>query len=177
MSIATIGRRAFTFDPGEPAKPFDFLRESTWPTEQQVSDADQMAISYLCAYRACAGGWFEIPSSLTTVCRDIGTLDPSLFDVTKLGPSGPKPGEGLAVWDNDGIVNTASMLWPNREHTRLVAADHLDIVGHYLARETVPCPDASGRHYASYDGLKSHTSFTQDEFDRVWKDIFDFCVS
>ncbi|HUO75245.1 MAG TPA: hypothetical protein VMU39_31085 [Solirubrobacteraceae bacterium] len=176
MSIATIGRRAFTFDPGKPAEPFDFLKESTWPTNEQASDADQMDISYLCAYRACAGGWFEVPPSLATVCRDIATLNTSLFDLTKLGPHGPKPGEGLAVWDNDGIVNTASMLWPNREDTLLVAADHLDIVGHYVARKTVPSPDASGRHYASYDGLKSHTSFTQDEFDHVWNGIFDFCV-
>jgi hypothetical protein len=113
----------------------------------------------------------------TAVCRDIGRLDTSLFDAAKLRPSGPKPGEGLAVWDNDGIVNTASMLWPDLEHTRLVAADPLDIVGHYLARETVPCPDASGRHHTAYDGLGSHSAFTQDEFDHVWKDIFDFCVS
>ena len=83
----------------------------------------------------------------------------------------------MAVWDNDGIVNTTSMLWPDLQETRLVAADHLDIVGHYVLRDTVPSPDASGRRYASVDALKSHTAFTQDAFDRVWEDVFDFCVS
>jgi triacylglycerol lipase len=83
---------------------------------------------------------------------------------------------GQGVWDNDGIVNTTSMLWPDLEKTRLVAADHLDIVGHYLLRETVPS-DTSGRRYASVDALKSHTQFTQNEFDDVWKEVFDFCVS
>ena len=61
--------------------------------------------------------------------------------------------------------------------TRLVAADHLDIVGHYVLRKARPSPDRLGRVYASYDALKSHTEFTQDKFEQVWKDVFDFCVS
>ncbi len=176
-SFATIGRRAFTFDPGEPAKPLDLHNPSTWPTKGRVSDAGEMDISYLLTYRACAGGRFKVPSSVAKTSGDIDTLNASLLDLTKLGPSGPTSGDRLAVWDNDGIVNTTSMLWPDLQETRLVSADHLDIVGHYVLRENVPSPDASGRRYSSVDALKSHTEFTQDAFDRVWKDVFDFCVS
>jgi len=176
-SIATIGRRAFTFDPRQRAKPFELHNTSTWPTKKRESDAAEMDISYVLTYRACAGGPFTVPSSVAEPAGDIDTLNLSLLDVTKLGTAGPTSGEGLAVWDNDGIVNTASMLWPNLELTRLVAADHLDVVGHYVLRETVPSPDASGRRYASVDALKSHTEFTQDAFDHVWKEVFDFCVS
>ena len=174
-SIATIGRRVFMFDPNEPAKPFDLRNRSTWPTKERVSGGE-MDISYLLTYRTCAGGPFKVPSSVAELAGDIDALNLSLLDVTKLGPSGPTSGEGLAVWDNDGIVNTSSMLWPDLQDTRLVAADHLDIVGHYVLRETVPS-HALGRRYASVDALKSHTEFSQDAFDRVWKDVFDFCVS
>ena len=175
-SIATIGRRAFTFDPGHEAKPFAFRSPCTWPTNERVSDAAEMDLSYLLTYRACAGGPFRVPSSVKEQAGDIDTLDDSLLDLTKLGACGPTSRQGLAVWDNDGIVNTASMLWPDLDHTRLVAADHLDIVGHYVLRETVPS-DTSGRRYASVDALRSHTEFTQAEFDRVWQEVFDFCVS
>jgi len=175
-SIATIGRRAFTFDPRTAAKPFDFHDPSTWPTKERVSNAGEMDISYLLTYRACAGGPFMVPSSVAVPAGNIDTLNQSLLDLRKLGPCGPTSGQGLAVWDNDGIVNTASMLWPDLQETRLVAADHLDIVGHYVLRKTVPS-DASGRQYAAVDALKSHTEFTQDAFDRVWNDVFDFCVS
>ena len=42
----------------------------------------------------------------------------------------------IELWDNDGVVNTAPMLWPKGEKV-LVLADHLDIVGHYkLVRPT-----------------------------------------
>jgi len=177
MSIATIGRRAFDFEAGEAAETFDLTKPSTWPNERRSADADQMDISYLLTYRACAGGPFEIPPSVATPARNIGKLNLSLFEAARLEPSGPNSKQGLAIWDNDGIVNTASMLWPNLEATRLVAADHLDIVGHYVLRETRPSPDYFGRRYASYDSLKSHTHFNPDEFDRVWKAVFDFCVS
>ena len=134
-----------------------------------------MDISYLLTYRACAGGPFTVPESVEMPAGNIDKLNPSLLELTKLGRCGPTSGQGLADWDNDGIVNTASMLWPDLQETRLVAADHLDIVGHYVLRKTVPS-DASGRRYASVDALKSHTEFTQKEFDDVWEQVFDFCV-
>jgi hypothetical protein len=156
---------------------FDDLLEA-----ELLRGAGRMDISYLLTNRACAGGFFKIqnstfPSPLAKLCDDIANLNTSLFDEAKLKPSGPKRGEALEVWDNDGIVNTASMLWPNGKDTRLVAADHLDIVGHYVLRKTTPSPDRSKRVYASYYALRSHTEFTQYKFDQVWKDVFDFCVS
>ncbi len=177
MSIATLGRRAFKFDSGKRAAPFDLLAPRTWPTHDLVDDASQMDISYLLTYRACAGGLFDYPPPLAELCHDIANLNTSLLEETKLEPFGPKPGQALEVWDNDGIVNTASMLWPNGTDTRLVAADHLDTVGHYVLRKTMPSPNLSGRLYASVDALKSNTEFTSDNFGRIWKDIFDFCVS
>jgi len=182
MSIATVARRAFRLDAGKLAAPFDFSDPRTWPTQRLLGDADQMDISYLLANRACAGGLFRIgdssfPPSLAELCEDVAKLNVSLFNDAKLKGSGPMRGEALEVWDNDGIVNSASMLWPNGADTRLVAADHLDIVGHFVLRPTMPSPDASGRLYASVDALKSHTEFAQDEFDHVWKAGFDFCVS
>lgn len=178
LSIATIGRRAFDFDPDRPAPPFDLRARSTWPTAHRLPNARQMDVSYLYAYRACAGGHFDFPPSVSALCHDIANIDRTLFHPARLGAAGPKPGERLAVWDNDGIVNTASMLWPNRETTRLVAADHVDIVGHYRLRETRPSsPDYFGRRFASYDALKSQTGFAQADFDPVWNEVFDFCVS
>jgi triacylglycerol lipase len=232
MSIATVGRRAFKFQTGEPAAPFDLLVDQAQPTRRlaqvagafaslieagahllqkgagydatnrdgqrqrartrgrqenelldellgadAVAGARQMDISYLLTYRACAGGPFEYPPSVGKLCGDVANLNTSRFDEGKLGPYGPRRGTALEVWDNDGIVNTASMLWPNGGETRLVAADHLDIVGQYKLRKAKPSPDRSGRIYASYDALKSYTEFAQDEFDHVWEDVFDFCVS
>jgi hypothetical protein len=54
----------------------------------------------------------------------------------------------IAIWDTDGIVNTASMIWqnpkPHAEDIVLVNADHIDIVGHYKKRRL--CRDRnSGR--------------------------------
>jgi triacylglycerol lipase len=177
MSVATVARRAFKFDTGEPASRFDLVNPLTWPTRDLADDARQMDVSYLLACRACAGGPFDYPRSVSELCRDIANVDTSLFAEAKLEPAGPKRGDALEVWDNDGIVNTASMLWPNGADTRLVAADHIDIVGHYALRKTKPSPDRSRRRYASYDLLRSHTAFTPDMFEQVWKDVFEFCVS
>jgi hypothetical protein len=177
MSIATLGRRAYRFDPGTAAPPLSLLDPATWPNIGNTTSAGDMDISYLLTYRACAGGHFSIPSSVADLCGDLATLDTSMFDGTNLDPDGPTSGDPVAVWDNDGIVNTASMLWPNREDTVLIAADHLDVVGHYAPRRTIPSPDATGRRNAAYDALRSHTNFTPDRFGDIWTAIFDFCAS
>ena len=59
--------------------------------------------------------------------RPIPVAGPGRKSDQVLGQAPPEP---IELWDNDGIVNTASMLWPKGE-TVLVPADHLDIVGHY----------------------------------------------
>jgi hypothetical protein len=81
----------------------------------------------------------------------------------------------IAVWDNDGIVNSASMLWPNGRETLLVNADHMDIVGHF--RPVRAEHGVAGRKYQSYDLLKSGSGFDPNKFAQVWNGVFDFCVS
>jgi len=87
-------------------------------------------------------------------------------------------GEGREVTihdaDNDGIVNTASMLWPRGE-TFLVQADHGDIIGH---RQRVAAnPDVEGRAYRAYDLLKSSSGFGQDMLEGVWQHVLRFAVA
>jgi triacylglycerol lipase len=178
MSIATVARRAFRFDPGERVDRFDLLDAGTWPTNELVDGAGQMDVSYLFAYRACAGGPFDYPPFASATNGSLAQLDTTMLDPTHLGLPRQWADTGrLEIWDNDAIVNTASMLWPNEKETRLVAADHLDIVGHFTLRKTTPSPSPSGRRYASYDALGSHSEFMQVDFDRVWQAIFDFCAS
>ena len=85
----------------------------------------------------------------------------------------------LEIWDNDGIVNTLSMLWPKGPNV-LVAGDHLDIVGHYkpvkVERKRVGSGCRAGREYRSYDLLKSVPKFNDQTFEQVWTEIFNFSV-
>lgn len=89
------------------------------------------------------------------------------------------PQASLELWDNDGIVNTLSMLWPKGENV-LVASDHLDIVGHYkpvkLGRKRAGCGRGPARVYRSYDLLKSFPRFSDEMFEQVWTEIFNFSV-
>ena len=88
---------------------------------------------------------------------------------------GPLPPQPIELWDNDGIVNTVSMLWPGDE-TVLVQADHLDIVGHYWLRPAQPAVSGAPRTYQSYDSLKSSPLFKTNTFDKVWTEIFFFAA-
>jgi len=81
----------------------------------------------------------------------------------------------IAAYENDGIVNTASMLWPNGDDTFLVRADHADIIGHF-ANDEAP-QGREGRKRYRYDLLQSHSGFTQDDFTNVWRHIFEFVCS
>lgn len=65
------------------------------------------------------------------------------------------------------------MLWPPQAETRLVSADHGDIIGHY-DREPRSAR-ASGRQHDVYDLLGSGSGFTQTQFETVWEEIFAFC--
>jgi hypothetical protein len=116
-------------------------------------------LSYRVCYRACAGGPFSRPEGGGRVTR---RLDGA-------------PQGRLELWDNDGIVNTLSMLWPKTENV-LVAGDHLDIVGHYRLVEVDDnerdcCP---ARRYRSYDLLRSKPPFGTQTFEKIWTEIFDF---
>jgi hypothetical protein len=162
-SYATVGRRAFRFEAGHPAPRWDLLNPLTYPEcTPRAGRNGHTDIVYRYCYRACAGGPFQYP-------------DPNKVPVPRpfaLATHLPRP---IELWDNDGIVNTASMLWPDGERTLLVECDHMDIVGHY---KLVRAPDdESMRKYQAYDLFKSDSGFHSEAFQKVWNDVFDFCIS
>jgi hypothetical protein len=149
-SYATVAPHPFRFEPGKPAPFWDLLKPWTWPAFTEGTGASAGTdLSYRYCYRACAGGPFQYPEPGPA---------PRL---TPVGKAEPRPIEN---WDNDGIVNTASMLWPDGQKTVLVECDHMDIVGHYdRVRPGV------------YDLLESASGFEKSDFEKLWNDVFDFC--
>ncbi|MGZ4814080.1 MAG: esterase/lipase family protein [Terriglobales bacterium] len=165
LSYVTVGGRPFQFphdgtvpawELSNPATLLDVIRDP------QVNGKTDVA--YRLCYRACAGGPFRSPQGAGDITR-------------VLGRTPPLP---LETWDNDGIVNTASMLWPTGARV-LVMADHLDIVGHYSLIETPEArkskrPFEVARQYQAYDFLQSAPRFTGRAFRQVWTEIFEFAV-
>jgi len=156
LSYATLGRRPFRFVPGQPAPVWDLANPCTF---REIAFAGKPSagtdIAYRLCYRACAGGPFR---------------QPGLGGKVSWRLTGSR-GDPIELWDNDGIVNTASMLWPGVENA-LVDCDHLDIVGHYKLTKAAR---GGGRRYQSYDALKSGSRFSDEKFAKVWTEIFDFC--
>jgi len=166
LSYATVGGRAVQFRSGCSAPVFSLANPlDDLAVLQACGQSAGTDIGYRLCYRACAGGPFEIPKMAGSIGR-------------VLGPLPPVP---LQVWDNDGIVNTLSMLWPGNGNV-LVQADHLDIVGHYHLRPERPEAYKEGivppppRTFESYDTLKSSPQFEQKVFDKVWQEIFFFAA-
>jgi hypothetical protein len=160
MSYATLGTRVFDFQPGAVLKPWKLWSPFSWNDLDAVPGAaSEMDPFYRLAYRACAGGPFE---------RSPEIEQPAAFD----DGSAAAP---IEAWDNDGIVNTASMLWPHAEQTRLIRGDHADIIGHF---ELVRAPDGSGRSFHTYDllGSGSKRHFSRENLRRVWEQVFEFCT-
>ena len=159
-SYATRGARPFQFSPGAAAPLWKPCKPSTWPNAGLAPGKRETTdITYRTSYRACAGGPFDWPHGSARVA-------------TKFGSNEKVP---LEVWDNDGIVNTASTLWPNGEDTLLVDGDHGDIIGHYCLLPKDP-PRHAERSHVSFDLLRSDSGFNEDTFRAVWKDVFDFSV-
>lgn len=163
LSYASVGGRVLQFQAGRPAPMFSVANPCDYVqllgTSERNSKTD---IGYRLCYRACAGGPLKV-------------ADPGHYSWV-LGPDAPVP---LEVWDNDGIVNTISMLWPAKDATTvLVQADHLDIVGHRLLRKTQRQPGGGEppRTYESYDTLKSAPHFKQETLRHVWEEIFAFAA-
>jgi len=165
-SYATVGGRAFQFqvETRSPAPVFDLV--------DPICDLDVALgcgssasndLSYRLCYRACAGGPLPWPKPLGKVAKILE----------------PRPPLPLELWDNDGIVNTVSMLWPQGE-TVLVQADHLDIVGHYVLRprdvQSRPCSWEPPPGHDSYDTLRSAPHFRRNVFEQVWEEIFSFAT-
>ena len=104
-------------------------------------------------------------------------------EVTDLTTGARLPTAALSEADNDGVVNTLSMLWPAETDAAhriyLVEADHGDIVGHYARKQCRAEARELARsrlHYA-YDIFESGSGFDDARFGQVWKHIFDFCLS
>ncbi|KAJ9111078.1 hypothetical protein QFC19_001276 [Naganishia cerealis] len=178
LSYATLGNRPPPFNRAD-KESGGKVDEPVWSGLPISGDYDIRArngcdSTYLAAWSATAGGKFN--------GNNVGAQT-----VTDLESGNPEP-VNLEQWDNDGIVNTASMLWPNGKDTVLVHGDHGDIIGHYelvptvaytefqqlsdRAKESLPAP---ARRYASYDIFVSGSGFTPDRFTKVWNGVFDFC--
>ncbi|HEY6555944.1 MAG TPA: hypothetical protein VI072_01670 [Polyangiaceae bacterium] len=99
-----------------------------------------------------------------------------------LSGGAPIPSSEIAVSDNDGVVNTLSMLWPydardpGRHRAFLVEGDHADVIGHYRLQPDSPRAK-SDRAYDAYDIFESGVGFNDDDFERLWKHIFEFAFS
>lgn len=113
-------------------------------------------------YRACADarGPFHRPPVLAPLSRLDG-----------------RPAFPLTPEDNDGVVNTLSMVWPyddedpHRHVHLLVEADHGDIVGHYALR-AVGEPVRAGRRHVAYDFFQGARLVDDDAFRAIWDDLF-----
>jgi hypothetical protein len=87
----------------------------------------------------------------------------------------------LSPRDNDGVVNTLSMLWPydpenpDQHSITLVESDHGDIIGHYQRRVAKDAPK-KGRRHDAYDFFPSGSGFDAALFREVWEDVFGFAV-
>jgi len=144
LSYVTVGGRPFAFSAKEPAPVWELTNPLTYPElTSQTELSAKTDLSYRLCYRACAGGPFHWPDEAGRSWRVLGK----------------EPPQSIETWDNDGIVNTASMLWPVG-HRVLVMADHLDIVGHYELVEAADSDDCkcycgAARRYQSYDCLQS----------------------
>lgn len=112
--------------------------------------------------------WLE---TFTFLHKVIGTCPPDSLSPSpysgKLTILGTDVERSVGRADNDGIVNTVSMIWPNENETRLVEADHGDIIGHY------PQVESEG----SYDLLRSQPTFSKERFEDVWARVRCFAVN
>jgi triacylglycerol lipase len=154
-SYATLGRAPF----GE-VRMEHSLRSVPAVVKAAFTDALDTDLTYRVSYTACCDGPF--------VAGDLNTAP-------WLGGKGPFGETGdvvLADSDNDGIVNTASMLLPGGD-TVIVPGDHADIIGHF---ERKPNSGTGTRIYEAYDLLSSGSSFTKQTFEAVWNDVFAFAL-
>lgn len=131
----------------------------------------QPATPFLYGYAACASGPFQDPSAQGEALADTITV---LTNGSKLSRA------SIATADNDGIVNTLSMLWPPStadaaHETFLVNADHADVIGHFaLSAQAAPKTAERDRVYDAYDIFLSGSGFDAARFDLLWRSIFRF---
>jgi hypothetical protein len=143
-SYATVSPCPFQFEPGRPAAVWSLA--NPFDTAHVLEPSSATDIVYRACYRATAGGPFT--------------------------PSPNLPWE-LEPWDNDGIVNTASMAWPLGDNV-LLHADHMDIVGHYAS---IRGPAGAPRTRRAYDLLGSASAFDGARFRQLWTEIFAWATA
>jgi pimeloyl-ACP methyl ester carboxylesterase len=173
-SYATIGKSPFSFDTGETVPMWELLLPWTFGSTLE-NLADQMDQVYLHCYRACAGGPFAYPGDANYVPGSGSVPWGEIPTPQAVFPTSAFAGK-ISLWDNDGIVNTASMLWPNGNETILVPCDHADILGHYKRVPVAIQAEESGRQFEAYDLLKSGSRFSDTEFQEIWSSIFGYCL-
>lgn len=147
-SYATIGRSPF--DPTAlraDAANLASSRDLGRAMHANIVDTDAI---YRVAYRGCAGGPFDRSIQLTYLSSGKQRM--------------------IERWENDGIVNTASMVPPDGTLPLLVDADHGDVIGHYRHEDS----ERPGRKREAYDLLGSGPAFGDAEFAAVWADAFGF---
>jgi hypothetical protein len=167
LSYATLGTRPFRFDPGCAAPRWDLANPWTYPEcSKDASLAAGTDMVYRMGYRACAGGPFEHQCPDGAPLRRLQTQKRQIDLWRKQNR--------LELWDNDGIVNTASMLWPDIRETVMVLGDHMDIAGHY---KRVPLEPPGTRKFVAYDLMESASGFGDGAFAEVWSGVFRFCAT
>jgi triacylglycerol lipase len=153
---ATRGRNPFAMPPQKPSK-LAPLHRVLWALRARSSGGAATDAPYRLAYMACASGPF-VPVE----------REATHFVTRAL--------ERIESWHNDGIVNTASMLWPNGAATLLVDADHGDLIGHF-EEGFAEGAQAELRTRVRYDIFGSSSGFDRALFEAVWFDILSFCAS
>jgi triacylglycerol lipase len=128
---------------------------------------------YRLVFHACASGPFAKVRAKVRSDEPDHQAGARRFD--RDGEGASVPASEIASWHNDGIVNTASMLWPSGAATLLVDGDHADIIGHY--QQLRPPKKNGPRKYRAYDIFGSNSGFDDALFTRVWERIFDHCLT
>ncbi|MEP7125075.1 MAG: hypothetical protein ABJE95_29365 [Byssovorax sp.] len=85
---------------------------------------------------------------------------------------GPPQRVEIGPSDNDGIVNSVSMVWPDAQRSLLVRGDHGDIIGHYAYRDPTDIDE-----HCRYDLLRCAEGFDAPRFQMVWTSIREFALA
>jgi hypothetical protein len=153
---ATRGRNPFSAPPSQPYE-LAPLHRVLWALRARVQGRAATDAPYRFAFMACASGPF------------VPVENEATHFVTRAK-------ERIESWHNDGIVNTASMLWPAGAATLLVDADHGDLIGHF-EEGFAEGSQAELRTRVRYDIFGSCSGFDRSLFEAVWFDILSFCAS
>ncbi|MDI1483408.1 hypothetical protein [Polyangium sp. y55x31] len=116
-----------------------------------------------------------LPRNVYELCYALTSLDGSNRIASRASVRIPKlfePNETMLLRpsDNDGIVNSISMIWPYEEASFAVEGDHGDVMGHFRS------PSADERKHEreddrTYDLFQSGSCFDEASFRTLWNGI------